>query len=63
MMIIMTAMASRILIMGSPKVSLNSAQKVVGSESGMVAGGVVWDGRGRFSEFVVEKVAAFGGGI
>ena len=28
-------MASRIRIMGSPKVSLNSAQKVVGSESGI----------------------------
>src|SRR5699024_6661353 len=35
MTIIRAAMASRMRIMGSLKVSLNSAQKVVGSESGL----------------------------
>ena len=35
MTIISAAMASRMRIMGSLKVSLNSAQKVVGSESGI----------------------------
>ena len=33
--IIRTAIASRIRIIGSPNVSLNSCQKVVGSESGI----------------------------
>ena len=42
---------------------LEQADVAIVPKRGMVAGGVVWDGRGRFSEFVVEKVAAFGGGI
>ena len=42
---------------------LEQADVAIVPRRGMVAGGVVWDGRGRFSEFVVEKVAAFGGGI
>ncbi|MFR6378623.1 MAG: hypothetical protein ACLUNZ_01065 [Evtepia sp.] len=42
---------------------LEQADVAIVPKHGMVAGGVVWDGRGRFSEFVVEKVAAFGGGI
>lgn len=42
---------------------LEQADVAIVPKRGMVAGGVVWDGRGRFSEFVVETVAAFGGGI
>lgn len=42
---------------------LEQADVALVPKRGMVAGGVVWDGRGRFSEFVVEKVAAFGGRI
>lgn len=40
---------------------LAAADVAIVPKGGMVEGGVVWDGAGRFSEFVVEMVSAFGG--
>lgn len=42
---------------------LERADVAIVPKGGMVESGLVWDGKGRFSEFVVEKVSAFGGGI
>ena len=40
---------------------LEAADVAIVPREGMVEGGVVWDGTGRFSEFVVEKVSAYSG--
>ena len=42
---------------------LEAADIALVPREGMVEGGVVWDGVGRFSEFVVEMVSGFAEGV